>query len=93
MSNYFDENCVYRAPITDANRDPKDQAIVNDFRKGFPLCDIVTKAYRPPAVVLRVLEMDAEYFGEQAMERAAEAWAEIEHAKIENQLARNRKHR
>jgi hypothetical protein len=93
MSNYFDESWIYRAPITDANRDPKDQEIVNDFRKGFALHDIVTKAYRHPSAVLRVLEMSPEHFGEEAMEKAAEAWAEIEHAKIEGQLARNRKHR
>ncbi len=90
---YFDDDCIYRAEQTYESLDQRDRDIVDGHRMGIPLAGLVSRSYRRPGEVLRILGLPPEHFGEAACEDAAEAWAEIESWKIENQLARNRKFR
>jgi hypothetical protein len=83
---YFDENMIYRNP--DPVLDPADRKIVDAHRKGFSLACLVSMSYRRPEYVLRILGLQPEQFGDQAMEEAASAWKVIEECRIEYQLAR-----
>jgi hypothetical protein len=91
MSNYFDESWVYRDPAP--LLDPADRKIVVEHARGSSLADIVLTSHRKPDYILKILNLHPQDFGEDAMQEAAAAWAKVEEYKIENQLARNRKHR
>jgi hypothetical protein len=84
--SYFEESCIYRPVRTYAGLDQRDRELVDLHRKGASLADLVTKAWKPAAYVLSILDLPPSHFGEAAMMEADRTWQRLDEYSIENQL-------